>query len=275
MVVAKNKNPNKRIIRKAIGKQIRYLRRNLQNISNFKENPNFKLISDKLLKKLETIWKIYEQQKYMYDNKVNRVADRIVSLSKPHIRPIVRGKANAPVEFGAKITLSVINKYSYIERLDWNSYNEQEDLKTSVERYKLRFGYYPKVVLVDRIFNNRENRKYCKEKGIRLGGKPLGRPKIDEKERNKLKKQMRKDESGRVIIEGKFGICKRKYGMSRIMTKLSKTSESVIGLIVLVSNLDRKLRQVFCLLLEIRNIKNNILLFFSYFTLRMDLFRKP
>ena len=39
----------------------------------------------------------------MYDNRVHSVPDRIVSISQLYIRPIVRGKAAAPVEFGAKL----------------------------------------------------------------------------------------------------------------------------------------------------------------------------
>ena len=53
--------------------------------------------------KLETVKKLYDQQKYMYDNHTHSVSDRIVSVSQPWLRPIVRGKSKAPVEFGAKL----------------------------------------------------------------------------------------------------------------------------------------------------------------------------
>jgi len=274
LLVAKNKKPNKKLIRKAIGKQIRYLRRNLNNIKKFEEKESYGLLNDKLLKMMETIKKIYEQQKYMFDKKVNRVTDRIVSLSKPHVRPIVRGKLNAPVEFGSKITLSVVKGFSYITKLSWNNYNEQEDLIPSVENYYLKFGCYPKVILADKIFNNAKNQEYCREKGIRISGRPLGRPKKDENKRIKLIRQMRKDEGGRVAVEGKFGIFKRKYGMSRIMTKLSETSESVIGLIVLVSNLDKKLRLIFYPFWYIKNLLNIIKNIFNY-SQEKYLFSKP
>ena len=59
------------------------------------------------------IRKVYEQQKYMYENKVHSVPDRIVSISQPYIRPIVRGKADAPVEFGVKMDLSLDEKGIY------------------------------------------------------------------------------------------------------------------------------------------------------------------
>ena len=74
-----------------------------------------------------TIYKLYEQQQYMYQNKVHSVENRIVSISQPWIRPIVRGKTKAPVEFGAKFDLSIddsglgrIEKISYLSfGADW------------------------------------------------------------------------------------------------------------------------------------------------------------
>ena len=38
------------------------------------------------------------------------MANRIVSISQPNLRPIVRGKAKTPVEFGAKYDVSVDEK---------------------------------------------------------------------------------------------------------------------------------------------------------------------
>lgn len=57
--------------------------------------------------RFETLQKIYEQQKFMYDNYTHSVQDRIVSVSQPFVRPIVRGKAGKPAEFGAKLDISV------------------------------------------------------------------------------------------------------------------------------------------------------------------------
>lgn len=121
---------------------------------------------------LLVIKKLYEQQKYMYETKTHRVAERIVSISQPHVRPIVRGKEKAEVEFGAKIS----------------------------------------VGLVDGIYRNRENRSYCAEHGIRISGPPLGRPQKDEKKHRDVLKQTRLDELIRIAIEGRFGNGKRKYG---------------------------------------------------------------
>jgi hypothetical protein len=59
----------------------------------------------------------------MYENNENKVENRIVSLTQPHVRPIVRGKAGTPVEFGAKLSASYVNGYVYLYRLSWDNYN--------------------------------------------------------------------------------------------------------------------------------------------------------
>lgn len=41
-------------------------------------------------------------------------------MRQPHVRPIVRGKVSAPVEFGAKLSVSVVNGYIFTEKLEWD-----------------------------------------------------------------------------------------------------------------------------------------------------------
>ena len=112
----------------------------------------------------------------MFENRCQRISGRIVSLSQPHIRPIVRGKASAPVEFGAKLSASVVDGAVFLDRLDWDPYNESGDLVAQIKAYKQRFGCYPASVHCDTIYRTRENRKFCKKHGIRMSGPPLGRP---------------------------------------------------------------------------------------------------
>jgi len=59
------------------------------------------------INRLAVIRIVFEQQKTMYKEKKNSIPNRIVSLSQPYIRPIVRGKAKAPAKFGAKIDMSI------------------------------------------------------------------------------------------------------------------------------------------------------------------------
>ena len=137
------------------------------------------------------------------------IADRIVSLHQPHVRPIPRGKTNASTEFGAKIEVSLVNGFAFLDELSWDAFNEGSHLLSYVENHKKRFGYYPKEVLADAIFSSRVNRNKMKELGIKLIAKPLGRP-----SKSAVKEYIRPGE--RNPIEGKFGQGKAAYGLGCI-----------------------------------------------------------
>jgi len=144
------------------------------------------------------------------------------------------------VEFGAKISVSLINGYSFLDRLGWDAYHESVDLKGQIENYKSRFGCYPASVHADKIYRTRENLNYCREEGIRLSGPPLGRPRLmTQEEAAREKRRHRGDERYRIPIEGKFGQGKRQFSLDRIMSKLAVTSGSTISVIFLVMNLEK------------------------------------
>lgn len=190
------------------------------------------------VKNLAAIRKLYEQQKEMFDEKKHRVADRIVSITQPYIRPIVRGKAKSPVEFGAKYDVSVDERgHARLEKASFDAYNECSILKDVLERYKERTGHYPKRVLVDQIYRTRENRLYCEERGIEMSGRKQGRPPKDKKEKRKADRAERKNDIDRIEVERFFSRDKRCFGAGLIMTKLSDTSLGSIALSVLVANL--------------------------------------
>lgn len=230
----KKKRKSNEEIRSANAKQIRYLKRNIGHIDKLLEAYQNDItqspVKGKLREYYQTIKEVYEQQNYMYENRVKTIENRIVNIHQPHVRPIVRGKEGKKVEFGSKIQMSLVNGFSLIDKLSWNSFNEGTYLKDSVEKYYKRFGFYPEKVLADKIYCTRENRAYLKTLGIKLQGKPLGRPR-----KEALSNHVSPGE--RNPVEGKFGQAKVAYGMNNIMAKLKTTSESWIGSIVLVLNL--------------------------------------
>jgi hypothetical protein len=240
--VAKKRKPSYKQIRQGIRKQLQYIARNLRHIKQLAGETSLSCLSKKQYRDLLVISELYRQQREMYENKSHKVEGRIVSISQPHVRPIVRGKASADVEFGAKISVSVVDGYTFVDRVSWDNYNESGDLIGQIEMYKKRFGHYPKSVHVDKIYRNRENRNYCKGRSIRISGPPLGRPPKDPVDRKRLAKQAYEDEKLRIPVEGRFGNGKRKYGLDRIKTKLRNTSETVISVTVLVMNLEKILR---------------------------------
>jgi hypothetical protein len=195
---------------------------------------NGKVLPDWYEERLSTIKILYEQQLYMYSNATHKVEDRIVSLGQPWIRPIVRGKAKTKCEFGAKIDVSVSNGFVRLEHSSFDAYNESGNLIEIIERYREREGHYPERVLVDGIYRNRGNLAYCKKNGIRLMGKPLGRPR---KDAVPDKKQMRADEIDRIEAERKLSHAKGSFGLGLIRTRLKDTSETAIALSILALNL--------------------------------------
>ena len=95
------------------------------------------------------VTEVYRQQLWMYENEAKRIDDRIVSITQPHVRPIVRGKAGKPVEFGAKLSVSCFDDYVFLDHARWDNFNESGDLKDQIEAYKNFTGYYPLSVHVD------------------------------------------------------------------------------------------------------------------------------
>ena len=243
LAVAKARLPRKNKLRKAIRQQLNYIRRNLKHIESLTARYEVSPLKIRQGLGLETIRELYQQQLYMYENKTHSVKNRIVSIGQPHVNPIVRGKAGANVEFGAKLAISVVDGYAYLEKLSWDNFAEAMTLIEAIERYYDRHGYYPESVHVDKIYRTRDNIRYCQTKGIRLSGPKLGRP---PKEPDKaLKKLSRQDELDRIAIEGKFGEGKRRYGLGLIKEKLKETSETTIMINLIVMNLARGYRDLF------------------------------
>lgn len=239
---AKSKRLSKGKRRKVIRKQIGYLERNLKSIKKLSKCSSLFLLKNQEYKNLLVINEILRQQKWMHEQRENRIDNRIVSVSQPHVRPIKRGKANALTEFGAKISASLIDGYCFLDRLSWDNYNECGDLQHQIEAYREKFGFYPSSVHADKIYRTRDNIKFCNSHGIRLSGPRLGRPPSDQSRRKELRRQARRDEIDRIPIEGKFGQGKRRFGLSKIMCKLAQTSETAIAITFLVMNLEKWLK---------------------------------
>jgi hypothetical protein len=232
--IARKKKRSMKEIRKAIGKQLHYIRRDFGIIDTIlATGKNLTPTQEKTIEILKTL---YEQQLTMHEQHTHQVKDRIVSLSQPWLRPIVRGKAKAPVEFGAKLDISISDGFVRLEKQSFSAYNEAEFLKEVIERYRQRTGHYPERVLADKIYRNRGNLNYCKGHGIRLSGPAMGRhPKnvvID-------KRQEYRDTCERVEVERAFSQAKGKFGLGLIRARLVNTTQSAIALSILALNLSR------------------------------------
>lgn len=243
--LAKQRRPSAKKRRRGIKQQLQYLRRNLGHIERllaYWPQGTPLPLPRWLLHRYWVIQHVYEQQREMYEQKCRRCDDRIVSISQPYVRPIVRGKLNKPVEFGAKLSVSLSAQgLACVDHLRWDAFHEGRDLKSQVAAYRARYGVYPEVVLGDPIYGTRENRRYLKAHGIRFAGKPLGRPKkVTDANRDELKRlqaQRREEYLQRIPIEGKFGQGKQGYRLNYIRAKRADTSVAWINSIFLVMNL--------------------------------------
>ncbi len=244
LAIVKRRRPGARIVRKGIRQQLQYVRRDLKHIHCLLDalpGPSIPL-SARLLRQFWIIQQLYAQQELMYRTRTHRCADRIVSIHQPQVRPMVRGKANKAVEFGAKLSVSLTGQgIAGVDRISWDAYHEGLDLPAQVEIYKERYGHYPEVVLGDPLYGTHDNRRYLRREGIRFAGKPLGRPpKLTPENREELKQlkaQRREEYRQRIPIEGKFGQGKNGYDLGYIRARTAPTSEAWINSIFLVMNL--------------------------------------
>ena len=231
--LAKSKKKSAKKIRAYLRRDLERIRRDMGYIEQYRQ-AGYEL-SESEMAMYKTIQELYRQQKYMFDNKTHTVENRIVSLSQPYIRPIVRGKAKTPVEFGAKYDVSIDeNGHARLEKINFDPYNESTIFVDAIERYRERTRHYPKRVLVDKIYRTRDNLRFCKDHHIEISGPKLGRPAAG---KPKASKDERQDEKDRIEVERFFSLDKRRNGAGLIMTKLSDTTLNTIALTVLVTNL--------------------------------------
>ena len=261
--LTKKKRKGKKPVDKTKLVQIRCLQADFQTLFDFLGKYASNLLacfSRRDCKWLMAAIKMYEQQKMMFEQNVRSCADRIISIYQPHLRPIVRGKAKDKVEFGAKIGASIVNGYTYVDRLSWDAYNESSDLVTQMELYKMRFGILPQEVQADKLYLGKENRKYIKACHVNCYNRPLGRP---PKEGNDSHADGKKRAIGeRNEIESTFGTSKRIYRANDIRAKLDDTADTWIGACFFAKNVMKFLRGLLCLIFAkwgLKALKNKII----------------
>lgn len=245
LLFIKKKKKKVSVVRAQVRKQLGYASRNLKNIDAIiAALPVGKLkrvLSARDMKILQAANTLCDQQRQMLSERTHSCPDRIVSIYQPHVRPIVRGKKAAPVEFGAKAMLCEADGFFYLTHLEWDNFGEAGCLMEAVEEYRKHFGYYPATVLVDGIFGTRENRSQLEGLGIEYGGKKLGRP-SKESRTAAQKRKWKKKLAQRNRVEGKIGNAKVVNGLDKIKARLAATSTAWIKFITVVMCLDQLAR---------------------------------
>jgi hypothetical protein len=219
MSYQRNRRKSKRKDKKLRTHLLKYLQRLLNNLEQLQSQYGFGH-SSRETKLLQSIQTVYEQQfELLYGNREN-VKQRIVSLAKPYVRPIVRGKEIKPVEFGPKVHKVLVGGLGFIEHISYENFNEGTRLKHSVAFHQKHFGKCSQLG-ADAIYATNENRRYCNSLGIATSFVPKGKQgKLQEQ-----KKAMRFALSTvrATVLEGSFGNEKNHYLLNKIKAKTQAT----------------------------------------------------
>ena len=170
-------------------------------------------------KRLSIIRKVLVQEKEMFEG--GKVSDRIVSIDRHYIRPIVRGKEIKSVEFGAKVNNIQIDGISFIEHISFKAFNEGTRLKDCIRMQQKLMNVRVRCVAADSIYANNANRKFCMKYGISTSFVRKGKAAKDEPLRKVLRSELSRERATR--LEGSFGTQKQHYSLARIKARNKKT----------------------------------------------------
>ena len=224
LAYVKQRKHSKSQQRKIIRRLIRLLGKILAEIRKIcREHESRDILTDKETSVIEVITKVYRQQKNHFENNNPResIPDRIVSISKPYVRPIVRGKEVKNVEFGAKCNNILVDGISFIEKLSFNAFNEGTRFEHCIKMHKRLFNVDAKKIGGDTGYAGTANRNLCKEMGIQTSFVNRGRPAAEKQEKDYVRQELARVRA--TAMEGSFGTQKEHYDMRRIKARKKKT----------------------------------------------------
>lgn len=233
---SKRRRKTKQSVQKIKKALLQYVRRNLKQIDELIMVARVmgEEVGIEVKKRLKIVRRVYEQQREMYREKKRRIENRIVSLHKPEIRPIIRGKAGKKVEFGPKTALSHVDGFVFMDHVSHDNFNEALLVTRQVELFQEKFGKKPRWCVGDGIYGNRANRKFLNENGIRSAFIPLGRRAEKDATDVRWRKKMQRK---RNEIEGSIGHSKEHAMIHRIRYRIEEGSEIWLRLGLLGMNL--------------------------------------
>ena len=188
-----------------------------------REHEAAKLFTDREKQTIDIITKAYRQQCNHFQSGDAResIPNRIVSVSKPYVRPIVRGKETKNVEFGAKCNNILVDGISFIEKLSFNAFNEGSRLPHCIKMHRRLFGVDAKKVGGDTSYAGTANRDLCKELKIQTSFVKRGKPFKEMNEKDFVRRELARVRA--TAMEGSFGTQKEHYDMRRIKARRKET----------------------------------------------------
>jgi hypothetical protein len=228
----KTRKKTRRAEKKLRKKLLKFLLNLIEHLGSLQQKQQ--TLSAKQQARMRSVIKVYEQQHGKLYGQANEIKDRIVSLSKPYIRPIVRGKETKAVEFGAKVNILQIDGINFIEHLSYNAFNEGTRLQRGIHLQRKLFGKCTHQS-ADQIYATNANRKYCKQNGIATNFIPKGKQKLQHIEQAAvLRKTLNIARS--TILEGSFGNEKENYFLKKIPARNQITETCWIFFGIFTSN---------------------------------------
>ena len=176
------------------------------------------LMNEKEGDRLNLLERIYEQQKIFFETG-QKPTGRIISLAKPYLRPIVRGKHNKPVEFGAKVHKIMLGGISFIEKISFDAFHEGIRLKQALFTARKLAGKIERIG-ADQIYATNDNRSYCTQKNIQTDFVPKGRKGKLEEQKKVIRKAIKKERVSR--LEGSFGNEKNAFHLRKVRARTQK-----------------------------------------------------
>lgn len=227
----KTRKKTKRNEKKLRKRLLKFLFKLLEHLEQLQQKSNLRL-SSKQQARWQTVVNIYEQQHgKLYGTEIK---NRIVSLSKPYIRPIVRGKETKTVEFGAKVNVLQVDGINFIEHLSYDAFNESTRFQSGIYLQRKLFGKSTHQS-ADQIYATNANRSYSKKENIATNFIPKGKQKIGHIEQSAALRQTLNIARG-TILEGSFGNEKNHYALHKIPARNQTTETCWIFFGILTSN---------------------------------------
>jgi IS5 family transposase len=240
---SKRKNRTAKEVRHITKVMLQFTRRNIRQLEDALEMAAQRgiQIAQKTRERLTVVKELFRQQAEMYGQGVHRIGDRIVSLHKPWVRPIKRGKLGKDTEFGPKASLSLVDGFAFLDRLSSDNFNEAGDLELQLQQYQERFGQKPSWVVGDHIYGTAHNRDLTKQFQIRDAFVPRGRL-VQAADSSRRWRRQRHRERNR--IEGAIGLSKVRYGLDRIKYSILGGDDIWIRLGLMAANLKMALARI-------------------------------
>lgn len=228
----KTKKKTKRAEKRLLKKLLKYLLR-LLNLHKELVEGNRVTLSAQGKAQMLTITEVYSQQHSKVYGHVDQIKDRILSLSKPYIRPIVRGKETKSVEFGAKVNKLQVDGISFIEHFSYDAFNEGTRLQKCIALHQQLFGACTHHS-ADKIYATNANRTYCRKKII-TNFEPKGKQKAQHVEQAKIMRAALNRERG-IRLEGSFGNEKNHYLLQKVNARNAITEKCWIFFGIMTAN---------------------------------------